>query len=121
MLNQISPTRLLFIFGLQPIIIFFFLYIAYLVFKRKITQATKMLLLFYLLTAFGFIFNIVVGLISFTEIEWISTFAYSLVSFFLLFPQIYLVLFIMKLLINPTDFNKKKQRIYFISLNIISF
>lgn len=121
MLNQISPTRLLFIFGLQPIIIFFFLYIAYLVFKRKLTQATKMLLLFYLLTAFGFIFNIVVVLISFTEIEWISTFAYSLVSFFLLFPQIYLVLFIMKLLINPTDFNKKKQRFYFISFNIISF
>ncbi|MHA1473088.1 MAG: hypothetical protein ACTSQW_08335 [Promethearchaeota archaeon] len=121
MLNQISPTRLFFIFGLQPIIIFFFIYIAYLVYKRTLTQATKMLFLFYLLTAFGFVFNIVVVLISLTEIEWISTFAYSLVSFFLLFPQIYLVRFILKLLNNPIDFNKKKQRIYLILFSILSF
>ena len=121
MLNQISPTRLFFIFGLQPIIIFFFIYIAYLVYKRTLSQATKMLFLFYLLTAFGFVFNIVVVLISLTEIEWISTFAYSLVSFFLLFPQIYLVRFILKLLVNPIDFNKKKHRIYLLSFCIISF
>jgi len=121
MLNQISPTRIIFIFGLQPIVIIFFLYIAYLILKRKITQATKSLLLFYILTATGFFFNIIVVLISLTEIEWISTFAYSLVSFFLLFPQIYLVLFILKLLNNPIDFNKKKQRIYLILFSILSF
>ena len=79
-----------------------------------------MLFMFYLMTAFGFIFNIVVVLISLTEIEWISTFVYSLVSFFLLFPQIYLVLFVLKLLVNPIDFNKKKQRIYLILFSILS-
>ena len=121
MLNQISQTRIIFIFGLQPIIICFFLYIAYLVFKRKITNATKVLLYFYIMTAFAFIFNIIVVLISLTEIEWISTFAYFLVSFFLLFPQIYLVLFILKLLKDPTDFNKKRQRVYLILFSILSF
>ncbi|MBY9008904.1 MAG: hypothetical protein KGD74_03450 [Candidatus Lokiarchaeota archaeon] len=120
MLNQISPTRIILVFGLQPVFVFFFLYIAYLIFKRKITQATKVLLIFYILTGFGLIFNMVAVLITLTKIEWISFLSYAIMSYFVFIPQIFLVLFILKLLNNPVGFNKKKQNIYFILFCIIT-
>ncbi len=114
MLNQISPTRIILVFGLQPIFIGFFLYIAYLILKRKVTKTTKMLLIFYTLTAIGLIFNFVAVLITLTEIEWISSLVYAIVSYSSFFPQIFLVIFILKLLGNSVNFNKKKHNIYFI-------
>jgi len=121
MLVQISPTRLIIVFGLQPLFIFFFLYIAYLILKRKSTRATKLLLIFYILTVLGLIFNIVAVLMTLTGIEWIISLAYSVATYLILFPQIFLVLFILRLLRNPIDFNKKKQVIYLIFFCVVSF
>ena len=121
MLNQISPTRIILVFGLQPIFVFFFLYIAYLILKRNTTRSIKFLLIFYILTAFGLIFNIIAVLITFTEIEWISSLVYSIASYLLFYPPIFLVLFILKLLKNPLDFTKKKRDIYILLFCTITF
>jgi hypothetical protein len=121
MLNQISPTRIILVFGLQPVFVFFFLYIAYLIFKRKITDSIRFLLIFYILTTIGLIFNIVAVLITLTEIEWISTLVYMIVSYFLLSPSIFLVLFLIKLLSNPEDFSKKKRNLYILLYSLGAF
>ena len=112
MLNQISPTRIILVFGLQPVFVFFFFYIAYLIVKRNITKTIKFLLFFYILNGFGLIFNILAVLITLTEIEWISSLVYYIASYLLIYTSIFLVLFLLKLLDNLVDFTKKKRNIY---------
>jgi len=75
---------------------------------------------FYILTALGLIFNFAAVLITLTGIEWISSLVYSMTSYFAFFPQIFLVLFVLKLLYKPINLNKKKQNIYFISFCLVT-
>ena len=121
MILQISPSRIFFIFGIHPILIIFFLYVAYLILKRNRNQITLTLSVFYILTAIGFTLNIIFILLILVHVEFILSIVYFLATFLILFSPIFLVIFILHLLHSVPSLSRKKQMFIICPYGILSF
>lgn len=121
MINQITPSRIFFIFGIQPIAIFFFLYVAFRVLRRNKNPITLSLSAFYILTGIGFSLNIVLVIFTLFEIGFIVLYiTYFFTVFFILLSPIFLLIFILRLLNKTADISKKKYLIYIIIYGLIT-
>jgi len=121
MILQISASRIFFIFGIHPILIIFFLYVAYLILKRNKNPITLTLSVFYILTAIGFTLNIIFILLILVHVESILSIVYFITTYLILFPQIFLVIFILHLLHSVPSLSKKKQMFIICTYGILSF
>ena len=90
MFLQIAPSRLLFVFIIQPILIFAFSFVAYRILRRNRNKITITLSLFYILTAVGFTLNVIFLIMALFGSELLLYIIYSFSSLFVIFPQIFL-------------------------------
>lgn len=121
MILQISTSRIFFIFVIHPIPIIFFSYVAYLILKRNRNLITLTLSAFYILTAIGFTLNIIFILLILAHVESILSIVYFLTTYLIIFPPIFLVIFILHLLHSVPSLSKKKQISIICTYGIASF
>jgi len=113
---QIPASREFFIFIIQPIAIFFFLYVAFRILRRNKNPITLTLSTFYILTAIGFTLNIVMVILTLTifKIEFLILLIYFFTIYLILLAPIFLLVFILHLLYSAPSLSKKKKWIYII-------
>lgn len=112
MIHQITPSRIFFIFGIQPLAIFYFLYVAYRILRRNKNPTTVTLSTFYILAALGFALNIVLVLLTLLQVEFILLIIYFFTIYFILLAPIFLLIFMIRLLYKAPNLSKKKQWIF---------
>ena len=107
--------RLLVILIPQPLIAILFFFLAFKLIKRKNTRPILTLVSFYILIAFGFIFNALTQFLSQMGLEEVLYLFYFISSYLLLFSFIFIPLFIITILKTEIEFKKH----YYISIVFI--
>ena len=112
--------RLLVILIPQPFIAILLFFLAFKLVKRKTTRPTLTLVSFYILTAFGFIFNALTQFLSQLGLEEILYLFYFISSYLLLFAFIFIPLFIITILKTELEFKKQYYILIIIMYAILS-
>ena len=99
--------RLLVILIPQPFIAFLFFFLSFRLIRRKKTRPTLTLVIFYVLIAFGFIFNAITQFLALLGLETLIFLFYFISSYLLLFSFIFILLFIITILKTELQFQKQ--------------
>lgn len=106
-------SRIMLVFVSQSVMSVLFSMLGFKIIKRNRTRAHLSLFTFYIMLVIGFIFNIVFVLLAPTNNESLLTLFYILTSFFIAFPFVFNLLFVIILL--KLEFSKLKIAIIIVS------
>ena len=104
----------------QPFIAILFFFLSFKLLDRKTTRPTLTLASFYVLTAFGFIFNALTQFLAQMGLETIRNLFYFISSYLLLLGFIFIPLFIITIFKTELEFKKRSYILIVIIYAILS-
>lgn len=121
MIFQTDPARIALILILQPLLGIFFLYLAFIVLKRRTTRISLTLSAFYIINGIATIINAVLIPLRSIETGILHNILYYTTTFLILYGFIFILIFIHNLLKIDSIFSFKKYLLIVIIYGIFSF
>lgn len=119
--QNIIWSRIFIILTTQPIISIIFLLLAYRILKRRTTNITLILSIFYILVGIGFIFDVIYLLLTTIWTTQFLSIFYFITYYLIIFPEILIVIFIKNILKIELFSSFKKDLIIIIFYGILGF